>query len=68
VLNDLDRFHLVMSAVDRLPQTGERGHALKRVLEQKLIEHRRYIRKNGRDLPEIRNWKWLGVPGEAASR
>ena len=68
VLNDLDRFHLVMSAIDRLPQTGERGHALKRLLDQKLIEHGQYIRKNGRDLPEIRDWKWPGVPGAAAVR
>jgi xylulose-5-phosphate/fructose-6-phosphate phosphoketolase len=58
VLNDLDRFHLVMDTIDRLPQTGEKGHALKRLLEKKLIEHKRYIAKNGQDMPEIRNWKW----------
>ena len=58
VLNDLDRFHLVMSALDRLPQTGERGHALKRLLANKLIAHRRYIGQSGQDLPEIRNWQW----------
>ncbi len=58
VLNELDRFHLVMAAVDRLPQTGERGHALKRRLCDKLIEHRHYIEKYGQDLPEIRNWRW----------
>ncbi|MGA9750662.1 MAG: phosphoketolase family protein [Acidobacteriota bacterium] len=58
VLNDLDRFHLVMDAIDRLPQTGERGVALKRHLEGKLVEHKRYIDKNGQDMPEIRNWKW----------
>jgi len=58
VLNDLDRFHLVMDTIDRLPQTGTNGAALKKQLEQKLIEHKRYIDKNGQDLPEIRNWKW----------
>ena len=58
VLNDLDRFHLVMDVIDRLPQTGEQGVSLKRVLEAKLIEHRQYIGQHGQDMPEIRNWKW----------
>jgi xylulose-5-phosphate/fructose-6-phosphate phosphoketolase len=58
VLNDLDRFHLVMDAIDRLPQTGEKGVYLKQQLQDKLIEHKQYIAKNGEDLPEIRNWKW----------
>ncbi len=58
VLNDMDRFHLVMDVIDRLPQTGKQGIALKRMLEDKLVEHRRYIRENGQDLPEIRNWQW----------
>lgn len=58
VLNDLDRFHLVMETIDRLPQTGEKGQALKEQLQAKLIEHKTYIEKNGQDMPEIRNWKW----------
>jgi len=58
VLNDLDRFHLVMDTIDRLPQTGSRGVYLKQQLRDKLVEHRQYIDKNGQDLPEIRNWTW----------
>ncbi len=58
VLNELDRFHLAMDAVDRLPQSGERGLSLKRTLQAKLVEHKRYIDTNGQDLPEIRNWHW----------
>jgi len=58
VLNDLDRFHLVMDVIDRLPQTGEKGHVLKQRLQAKLIEHKQYIEKHGQDMPEIRNWKW----------
>ncbi|MFZ4698940.1 MAG: phosphoketolase family protein [Candidatus Methylumidiphilus sp.] len=58
VLNDLDRFHLVMDAIDRLPQTGEPGIALKRQLKQKLIEHKQYIDLYGEDMPEIRDWRW----------
>jgi xylulose-5-phosphate/fructose-6-phosphate phosphoketolase len=58
VLNELDRWHLVMDAIDRLPQTGDKGVYLKQQLKDKLIEHHEYICKNGQDLPEIRNWKW----------
>ena len=58
VLNDLDRFHLVMDTIDRVPQTGERGIYLKKQLRDKLIEHKRYIDLHGEDLPEIRNWMW----------
>ncbi len=58
VLNELDRFHLVMDTIDRLPQTGAKGAALKAQLRDKLVEHRQYIEKYGQDMPEIRNWKW----------
>ena len=58
VLNDLDRFHLVIDAIDRLPGTGERGVYLKQQLQDKLVEHRRYIQQHGEDLPEVRNWTW----------
>ncbi|WP_305907102.1 phosphoketolase family protein [Methylomarinum sp. Ch1-1] len=58
VLNDLDRFHLAMDAVNRLPQTGNEGISLKQLLQNKLLEHRQYINQYGQDLPEIRNWQW----------
>ena len=58
VLNDLDRFHLVMDTIDRLPKTGEKGIYLKQQLKEKLIEHKQYIEKHSEDMPEIRNWKW----------
>ncbi|HVW71113.1 MAG TPA: phosphoketolase family protein [Steroidobacteraceae bacterium] len=61
VLNDMDRFHLVMDAIDRLPQTGDRGVYLKLNLRDKLVEHRRYIDLHGRDLPEVRDWCWRPV-------
>ncbi|MBE0473599.1 phosphoketolase [Rhodoferax sp.] len=58
VLNDLDRFHLVMDTIDRLPQTGAAGAALKVKLAEKLVAHKRYIRAHGQDMPEVRNWRW----------
>ncbi len=58
VLNDLDRFHLVMDVIDRLPKLGEKGVYLKQQLQDKLVEHKQYIEKYGQDLPEIRSWTW----------
>lgn len=60
VLNDLDRFHLVMDTIDRLPQTGDAGARLKQQLIDKLQEHYVYIREHGLDMPEVRDWKWAG--------
>jgi len=58
VLNDLDRFHLVMDVIDRVPHLEAKGAYLKQQLQDKLIEHTHYIQKYGDDMPEIRNWKW----------
>ena len=58
VLNDLDRFHLVMDVIDRLPRLGTRAAYVKQALRDKLIEHTQYIHARGEDMPEIRNWKW----------
>ncbi len=58
VLNDLDRFHLAMDAIDRLPKTGDEGIYVKQKLRDKLIEHAEYIRKHGEDMPEVRDWTW----------
>jgi xylulose-5-phosphate/fructose-6-phosphate phosphoketolase len=58
VLNDLDRFHLVVDTIDRLPQTGSEGAYLKQQLKDKLVEHKLYIDRYGQDLPEIRDWMW----------
>jgi xylulose-5-phosphate/fructose-6-phosphate phosphoketolase len=62
VVNELDRFHLVIDTIDRLSQTGEQGVSLKQRLQDKLVEHRLYINKHGRDMPEIRDWMWNSSP------
>ena len=58
VLNKLDRFHLVMAVIDRLPQLGNTGAYLKQQLIDKLVDHRYFIAANGEDMPEIRDWTW----------
>ena len=58
VLNDMDRFHLVMDVIARLPHLGEKCAYIKQEMEDKLIRHRAYIDREGMDMPEVLNWKW----------
>ncbi|MCW3095902.1 MAG: phosphoketolase [Chthonomonadaceae bacterium] len=58
VLNDLDRFHLVMDVIDRVPSLGYRAAHLKQEMQNRLIEHTHYVRERGEDMPEIRDWVW----------
>ncbi len=60
VLNDIDRFHLAKDVIDRVPQLGSRAAYLTQFIRDKLIDHARYIRQYGDDMPEIRDWKWSG--------
>jgi len=58
VLNEMDRFDLVQDVIDRLPQLGDKAAYLKQEMKDKLIQHKYYIRENGIDMPEVRDWKW----------
>jgi xylulose-5-phosphate/fructose-6-phosphate phosphoketolase len=58
VLNDLDRFHLVMDVIDRVPNLGSIGAHVKQAMRDRLIEHTQYITRYGDDMPQIRDWKW----------
>lgn len=58
VMNDLDRFHLVLDVIDRVPSLGVKAAYAKQAIRDKLIDHKNYIVKHGEDMPEIREWKW----------
>ena len=58
VLNELDRFHLAMEAIDRMPELGAKAAEARRRFAGRLVEHTRYVREHGEDMPEIRNWSW----------
>jgi xylulose-5-phosphate/fructose-6-phosphate phosphoketolase len=58
VQNNLDRFHLVLDAINLLPSLGNRGSYLAQTMQDKLVEHKQYISAYGQDLPEVREWTW----------
>jgi xylulose-5-phosphate/fructose-6-phosphate phosphoketolase len=60
VLNRLDRFHLVMDVIDRVPGLARRAAVLRQDMADRLNRHHDYIRRNGEDMPEIMSWVWAG--------
>ena len=60
VLNDIDRFHLVLDVLRRVPELRNDAAAATTAefCEAKLAEHRRYVVEHGDDMPEIRDWRW----------
>lgn len=58
VLNDLDRFHLFIDTMERVPRFAKISAYMREMAESKLLEHKNYIQQFGDDLPEIRDWKW----------
>ncbi len=60
VLNELDRFHLVLAAIERVPALGVRAAHLRERMYDELAKHHSYVREHGEDLPEVRNWVWPG--------
>ena len=58
VLNELDRFHLALEVLKRVPDLGEPAAQARQHFENKLVEHRAYIVEHGQDMPEILEWSW----------
>ncbi len=60
VMNDMDRYHLVIDVIDRVPGLARRAAGLRQRMVDKRVEHREYVRRRGEDLPEVRDWTWPG--------
>ncbi|HEY1748759.1 MAG TPA: phosphoketolase family protein [Xanthobacteraceae bacterium] len=60
VLNELDRYHLAIAAIERIPALAREGMSARQAFHAKLIEHHRYIREHGEDMPEVQGWHWQG--------
>jgi xylulose-5-phosphate/fructose-6-phosphate phosphoketolase len=58
MMNDLDRFHLVMDVIDRVPGLDSSAGHIRQLMMDKRITSRAYTREHGEDAPEITNWKW----------
>src|SRR5947209_7733132 len=61
MLNDLDRFHLVMDVIDRVPGLYERAAHLRQDMVDERLRHRAYTREVGDDSPDVRDWTWPGA-------
>jgi xylulose-5-phosphate/fructose-6-phosphate phosphoketolase len=60
VRNGIDRFHLVLDVLDRVPKLGEGAVYMKQEIRAKLVEHKRFIAERGTDMPEVQDWRWQG--------
>ena len=61
MMNDLDRFHLVIDVIDRVPGLGQRAAHVHQLMMDKRAEARAWTRKFGEDLPEVVGWTWPGT-------
>jgi xylulose-5-phosphate/fructose-6-phosphate phosphoketolase len=59
--NRLDRFHLVPDGIDRVPDLSSRAVYVKQAIRDKLIEHKQYIARHGKDMPEGADRHWPAV-------
>jgi xylulose-5-phosphate/fructose-6-phosphate phosphoketolase len=58
MLNDLDRFHLVMDVIDRVPGLAGRAGHVRQLMSDRRLACRAYTRAHGEDAPEVREWTW----------
>ena len=66
MMNDLDRFHLVIDVIDRVPSLGSRAAILRQQMVDSRLAARAYTREHGEDDPAISGWTWLPNLEEAA--
>lgn len=67
MLNDLDRFHLVIDVIDRVPGLGSKAAGLRQRMQDKRFEARAWATTHGEDLPEVRDWVWADA-GDTGTR
>jgi xylulose-5-phosphate/fructose-6-phosphate phosphoketolase len=67
MLNDLDRFHLVMDVIDRVPTLGARSAGLRQAMADERLRHRAYTREVGDDPPDVRDWTWPGGASDVSA-
>ena len=70
MMNDLDRYHLVMDVIDRVPGLGSRAAGLRQLMVDTRRRARAWTREHGEDLPEVRDWTWNPAapdPGRSSS-
>jgi len=60
MLNNLDRFHLVMDVIDRVPGLAQRAADVRQVMVDERLRARTWTRDHGEDLPEVTDWTWPG--------
>ena len=58
MMNDLDRYHLVLDVIDRIPSLSTRAARVRQLMEEKRFLARAYTREHGEDIPEVANWTW----------
>jgi xylulose-5-phosphate/fructose-6-phosphate phosphoketolase len=58
MLNDLDRYHLVMDVIDRVPGLADRAGHVRQAMVDARAHARAWTREHGEDLPEVRSWTW----------
>lgn len=61
MLNDLDRYHLVIDVIDQVPSLGTRAAELRQEMVDARLRARQYTRDHGEDIPEVRDWVWSDV-------
>ena len=62
MLNDLDRFHLVIDVIDRVPGLGSRAAALRQLMVDERLRHRAYTREHGEDMADVADWQAADLP------